>query len=400
MFLEQLRTRLGMPSDAVPGFLRYEAVYRQAFRDRLVVDDIDNIPPERVFTYSVPCGMAHPHVCATKHAADYAAIRKAAKHVRYYAESKATASYHTFCCEFSDGSMELFHCTLGTYRGANPKVSVLIQCTCVGNFCTKNVKHGEWVHCMDISVCGFFFGQARRSGLTVAELSFCPRMKDPDRASLSSEGVYLLDAKMSEKVTVFPRFEMKKATNAALTRLRKGLAACKPKAAARAARPHGGVRLVMPRVRPLAPDDPIPDDDIYEDDDMDAESAPEDGDSSEDDPEVRAPRQRNLGVPWGPFSLAPVFSSVRQPDGSVMKIQKGWGANCLIHEDVPCTGTCKKNLSGTCDLTRRMAAHWLLLGHDVGGSTAKTQHVAVNPRQYDTPSWDELVATRVALFGS
>ena len=93
------------------------------------------------------------------------------------------------------------------------------------------------------------------------------------------------------------------------------------------------------------------------------------------------------GVPWGPFSLAPVFSARR---GQAELVQTGWGANCHCHKDTGSSTRCQRNLTygGTreellSDLEcQRQLKRWLLRGLEVdrAADNARHQHMSIPVR--------------------
>ena len=116
---------------------------------------------------------------------------------------------------------------------------------------------------------------------------------------------------------------------------------------------------------------------------------------------VRPPREAR-GMLWGPFQVAQIKSRNNQT-GELLHV--GWGATCGLHVDedekhkepLP---SCKKALSGTDDLTRRLVCHWLILGHSCVGVKCRSSHRDTPIRAMLCPSWDELVQRRIKLFGS
>jgi len=68
-FEECIRRKLGLSSeDKTPGFTRYCDTYRKQQREAIFVKDSGDIAADEKFLYYVPCGLAHPGLCATKHA--------------------------------------------------------------------------------------------------------------------------------------------------------------------------------------------------------------------------------------------------------------------------------------------------------------------------------------------
>ena len=105
------------------------------------------------------------------------------------------------------------------------------------------------------------------------------------------------------------------------------------------------------------------------------------------------------GESWGPFTIARV-KTVNKQTGE--KVHIGWGATCYRHNnrDDGDGVVCKKQLSGRCDMTRRMVCHWLVLGHGCCGPQQRTNHLDVPVRSLTVPSWDELVQLRLEKFGA
>ena len=95
-------------------------------------------------------------------------------------------------------------------------------------------------------------------------------------------------------------------------------------------------------------------------------------------PHPEPPRLSNA-IEWGPFTYCKVFRTDKLTDE---KIHFAWGATCGRHTDhVGKPIQCKKQLSGTDDLTKRMLMKWLVTGHGVDQDDAarvpkpRTDHV-------------------------
>ena len=395
-FLSEVNKFLGLPESTLSGFARYEAVMRNSFRQKAVQQDDGKIPEDRIFDYYVPCPIAHPTICATKHAHIVRTLRKVAQRIRWYSESKVVGTYYTFFYHFSDGRTDSSHVQLGHYRGSGPKVTIFIECTCEEGIFRRVQFNGEWKHVMDITHVSQFFFKAGSAGLSLDRVAVVTRARNLELASLSGNCYHALDSNLAHAVEVHPSFSAsKKSAHAVKTPFDKGLAACKPPKSAKRRRVTC-IRMALPKVSGCHSDV-----DAHDSDYSYLSSGPGSGrdeDSQEEDETRRSalPRQRDLGKAWGPFTVAKTYKTTHN-----VKTHVGWGCFCDMHCDTPKTGRCKKGLSGTSDHVHRMICHWLILGHDVPvGGNSKEAHLSICPRSYATPSWGELVTMRVHLFGS
>ena len=410
-FEHDIRNLLDVGSSAaLPGFCSYSEKYRLEWQRTCVVDNAANdIPADAVFDYPVPCGLAHPGLCAAQDNDIVDAVYTCAKGLQHYFAHKPRGSVHTLLFDREDMTVSVAHVVRAHYRGGGPRVVMLVLYEeCGGDLLWTPHEDGteQWVHYLDKSLCALHFRLAVVARTKVKQVVAVPRKADLDRATLSGETFYVLPPSMDNAVEVFPSFQATRAR--ARDPLAEGLAnalraalGCRKKTARKS---QSAVRLLLPkgvvRSKNVHGDaaDACDSDWTWEAMSDAARSHGDDDSDAEDAEDVVDPRQA-AGEPWGPFSVARIMS--RNKDTGE-KHHIGWGATCYLHvndDDKPGT-VCKKHLSGTSDETHRMVCHWLLLGHPCCGPKARSNHLDVPVRSLGVPSWDELVQQRIERFGS
>ena len=84
-------------------------------------------------------------------------------------------------------------------------------------------------------------------------------------------------------------------------------------------------------------------------------------------------------------------------------VWKGWGADCLRHRDADNPSLlCRRPITGTDDLTKRICMEWILSGHNIADDDprGRSKHFEIKPREIQPVRSEEaLTAKRVELFG-
>ena len=88
-----------------------------------------------MYTYSLPCGLAHPGLCATTHNAFLPAAKLATKALQRFLQPVGGGSGLRLSATTSDGSViSEGHFQLAHYRGGKPKMSMLAA----ASLCTES----------------------------------------------------------------------------------------------------------------------------------------------------------------------------------------------------------------------------------------------------------------------
>ena len=65
----------------LPGLYNYSDKLRQHLLSSLIVKDDGAIPAKKKYSYTLPCGLAHPGICATRHAWCLPQVKAATKSI-------------------------------------------------------------------------------------------------------------------------------------------------------------------------------------------------------------------------------------------------------------------------------------------------------------------------------
>ena len=119
---------LGLPPDTrLPGLTQYDQQLRQMCLDRTFVEDGEDIDPEEVFDYHVPCAVLHPGLCERADEREMPLIERLATHARQYLAKFKKGTYHKFTFQ-SRGGYELTKFAFMAYqRGARPQIVILVK---------------------------------------------------------------------------------------------------------------------------------------------------------------------------------------------------------------------------------------------------------------------------------
>jgi hypothetical protein len=396
-FTRRIYKKLELPVDGpVPGFRRYESVFRDRQLDHLFSAERGAIPADEKFGYYVPCTLAHPGLCAE----DDASFLRMAKSCTKVLQTQLTAfpagSFHYLRFVGPENWHVDTWLALGHFRLAGPKVAMFASCT----FCpdsrevSVDFEAKGYTFIMDVSVIGLFFKQAGLTRLKDLQVFWSPAAHDRASVQLSPDIVTLvpswLETQIANQVCIFPAkadARRKIPVDADAKRMKRSLEQMlEPKEPAVRA---PGVAILLPMLpRIVAGDDDVPDgpedgaseassfgskkecrsersgdsDDGFEgpvapspaEDEW--RDGPDDGDELAGGDEQRPVRGRN----WGPFKVAEVYRE---------GLHIGWGGTCRQHANSWDTDeVCKRSICfgrNTSDETRCLVKQWLLMGvHD------------------------------------
>jgi hypothetical protein len=164
-----IKKAMNMPDDGpTPCFSKYEQFFREQQAPQLFVQDQGDIDSGDEFAYTIPCGLAHPELCAETHQLFIEHIRLATKELRTFLSKAASGSAHCLWWarrvvspEGEEGLEEdaKRHFMLCHFRGSGPRVALLaaaslsidhvLECT------TDDIDDYMWK--MDITLCGRSF---------------------------------------------------------------------------------------------------------------------------------------------------------------------------------------------------------------------------------------------------
>ena len=183
---------------------------RKSFTQGTVVHDSQAIPDDQSFDYVLPCGIAHPQLCAHRDAAFLRSARDCAKNLRYYLESRARGSHHSLVATRSDGSTEIRHFVLAHYRGAGPRLALLVEAI-PGQGAEMNVLGldqtcGDWNYMHDITFVGLAFRVAIDEGKRVETMQAIPRSYNHNVPHLDGCRATVLHLQVQQPVLIFPYF--------------------------------------------------------------------------------------------------------------------------------------------------------------------------------------------------
>ena len=105
-----------------PGFLRYCEVFREQQRRSLFVGDVGAVPKGKTFAHSLPCGLAHPGLCAAADVAIVGVAKAIADHM-YLAIGPLPVGtfFHLRVC-VGDAWQRTTWFVLAHRRGAGPRM--------------------------------------------------------------------------------------------------------------------------------------------------------------------------------------------------------------------------------------------------------------------------------------
>ena len=66
VFAKEICKKCGVPEHSIVGFTKYSEIYRAEAQKRMLILDDDAIPPATKFSYTLPCPLAHPGLCAAR----------------------------------------------------------------------------------------------------------------------------------------------------------------------------------------------------------------------------------------------------------------------------------------------------------------------------------------------
>ena len=172
------------------GFTRYCDLFREKLRERIFVKNKNAIPDTTKVEYYVPCGLAHPGLCAESDADTLPPAIACAKALLKYCRSAKCGSFHglRICSEHDEERMVWFtrnHC-----RGSGPAVALITPCALDGEslLLTMNRSEDGLATCLhDVT----FVGLIMKTGFAIRNMYGAPAAQDRDNLSLEADAIYV-----------------------------------------------------------------------------------------------------------------------------------------------------------------------------------------------------------------
>lgn len=254
-FANDMRQLLGLDADAAtPGFVAYSEKYRPEWLRRILVSDQGDIHPSEVFNYRLPCGFAHPGLCAGRDSTMIEGVYSCGKNLQHYLETKPRGSLHMVFFDRADDSVSRAHIARAHFRGGGPHVAMLVSYVedededdCL--HAEEDANTLEWVHYLDKSFSAEHFRMAAVSVTTVKQVVLVPRVADRDRGSATGDVVYVRELREDAAVVGYPSFGGARARSrdAVTAELTSAFRASLGPRQKRARRNQSAVRLVLPK---------------------------------------------------------------------------------------------------------------------------------------------------------
>ena len=265
-FEQAVKSELDMhPEDPMPGFVAYGEHFRKKQLQSCFVRDMQDIPKDQQFSYTLPCCLAHPRLCATDHQAIMPSVMACVKQIRSHLKGVRTGDPLVLIWSSdSDETRTYRGFMLAHLRFANPHIALLAESSFsfdgTGVFQAKSAE-GAFIWHMDVSVAGDVFrehGDAVRIWMTTLRIN--------TRVCYPSAHKYAVDMAecrraIANPIQVYPVVAsgLPSAAPSADTRyIQQGLRALpREDVGKRKANKQMGVKLCMPK----GPDGPGDDDD-------------------------------------------------------------------------------------------------------------------------------------------
>lgn len=412
-FNARIRQQLGMaPEDKPPGFTRYTEDLRKEQIQALFVPDRGAIPKAQKFAYYLPCGLAHPGLCAQAHAFCIRQAKGCANELYKVAQQLDRGSFVYLRFVAGRAWQREAWAAIAYVRGSGPRLVMLAACTLRGCHLSADVISGSFCCMMAVTFVGLFFKEAPRG----ADLEVYWASPQLAGATPESAAEALLPADWRQRMKLQRLYPPKVALRApaadpADVKMRRGLQRASERLPKKEST-GSGVRMVRPRPprEPLAAahEQLEPHDEDEDTTDNESDVAVEQGIDSEkscddDDgegagggpdlaggprepaaPEVVAPLQPQPVQAEAQPGLQPPIGRDGRPWSSWLIGEHGWivyderrqslGAHCNV-----CThGQCRANK--VCKrLPLGYLIAWLWAGHEEG-CDSREAHVAVQRR--------------------
>lgn len=386
LWRKQIEKSCGLTQDAeLPGMTKCAAPLRESFCASLFVKDSGDVPPEKEFSQTLICPLAHPGLCATRDAKDLDVIRPVIKRFQMFLEGVKVGQVLAIQFHYEDVEQPFTKFVkFAHFRGSGPRVALFALVAFEGGQCKYVIREHDGVgahllHELDYTVVGMPMRGCVVSRVSVAVV---PAV----RAS-----AICCDVDVATSLTfhdLHPYCYLQRSVGAtkpeAVRRLLQGLEGCAD-GRAKIAR-HNAMRLRYPRsTEPRASGREDSDCTLDGSVSSGEASAPSEDEVSDAEDDRRDAWGIGLPIPlpsvsrkikWGPFFIAPIYSKCGNEDGR--RTHQGWGATCNRHFDRVgqrgCDAICKKQLRGNDAATRRLVCYWLLLGVS---STTRRGHIDV-----------------------
>lgn len=104
------------------------------------------IPADRVFTYTLPCGQAHPGICATLDETYMCSIHETANELRRLLSRKEGCAFCIWATGRDGVVLHRCHFVVAYFRGSGPRIAVL----------TEAKLHRDWILETQLGPCTHF----------------------------------------------------------------------------------------------------------------------------------------------------------------------------------------------------------------------------------------------------
>ena len=181
---------MGLPDDApTPAFTTFEQKVRKLQTDQIWQSDVGAIGADEHFSYTVPCPLAHPSICAYRDRQYMKDIHKSVKCLRAHLKEYPRGSIHCLWSKCADGTVvERLKFLLCHYHGSSPKIALtcplVVSHSLQNNFILEMARNSRSI-CnweFDITMVGQMFRQVGHCDFSLfyAELKrdrsvVCPR---------------------------------------------------------------------------------------------------------------------------------------------------------------------------------------------------------------------------------
>ena len=369
-----MRNLLGLSStDKTPSLTQCSHSIRKNAREGMYVENGGDVGEDSV-TRTLICQLAHPGICATRHASHMCAITECTKGLQRHLQHEDSGAVFVVESSYENGDVSCDFFMLAHFRLSGPKVALLVVLSRSEDglsFSCSDLCPGKQLidHRSDKCAIGrlIVYGPAKCTGVRIASVTV---------SRYKAGHICFCDTQDLTFYTIHPFCAVPRLRGSSkpesVKYLLQGLASCAGRKRT-AARRRSTVRIKMPGAGDQS------DSDDYAESLVDAASdADSDGqveDEVDDDPSVQQHQSRKMS--WGPFLIAQVYGRNSRNE----KVHCGWGATCARHRnrtDGPKTTACKTNLRGTDDETRRRVCWWIILGCSCRGDRARGDHVALD----------------------
>ena len=158
-----VRRALNMDADCKPpGLYRLETIFREPQIDNVFIRDEQAIEESEEFSYTMPCPVAHPGLCAEEDAEFLPFIRAATNILRSVIVRWPPTSVGMLWTSGEGVAHSEKFFSKSHFRHAGPKVALLTKCDMFADGSVE-LRSGDdgFVDCVDLSLVGEFFQETR-----------------------------------------------------------------------------------------------------------------------------------------------------------------------------------------------------------------------------------------------